>query len=77
MRKVILMLLLFAASNNAMAEWNWVDIGQKVPDGYCLTYGRKPVVLNINEWWARASDFPAIVAQEQVPNVKLDFGDWM
>jgi hypothetical protein len=29
----------------------------------------------INEWWGRAKDFPAIAAQEPMPQVKLDFGD--
>jgi hypothetical protein len=31
----------------------------------------------INDWWGRASEFPAIAAKEPMPSVKLDFGNWM
>lgn len=61
----------------AVAVLSPANIGQEVPEGYCLTYGKKRVILNINEWWGRASDFPAIVAQENVPIVTLEFGEWM
>ena len=49
--------------------------GQSVPDGYHLTFGGK-AVLPINEWWGRAADFASIAAQEPLPQVELDFGDW-
>jgi hypothetical protein len=48
---------------------------QRVPDDYYLTYARER--LTINEWWGRATDFPAVVAKEQLPSVKLDFGSWV
>jgi len=50
--------------------------GQCVPDGYHLTFGSSATLM-INEWWGRASDFPAISALEPMPLVKLDFADWM
>ncbi len=46
---------------------------RKVPDGYHFTFGRKPVRLEIKDWWGRAADFPAIAALEAVPLVTLDF----
>lgn len=48
---------------------------QSVPDGYFLAFGH--LKLPINEWWGRASDFPAVAAQDLVPQVTLDFADWM
>jgi len=27
------------------------NTGQEVPDGYHLTFGRKPVQLEIKDWW--------------------------
>lgn len=59
----------------AVAVLSPVNRGQSVPDSYYLTLGNAR--LQINEWWGRAADFPAIVAREQLPNVTLDFGDWM
>jgi hypothetical protein len=52
------------------------NIGQSVPEGYYLEYG-DTAKLVINEWWGRASDFAEIVAQDPVPKLTLDFGDWM
>jgi hypothetical protein len=52
-----------------------VNKGQTVPDGYHLTFGGR--VLLINDWWGRAADFAPLVAQEPLPRVTLDFGDWM
>lgn len=60
----------------AVAVLSPANIGQTVPDGYHLTFGRNKVVLFINEWWGRATDFASIAAQEPLPQVKLDFGDW-
>jgi hypothetical protein len=45
-------------------------------DGYFLTFGESAKLV-INEWWGRADDFPAIVAQDPTPQVKLDFGNWI
>ncbi len=53
-----------------------VNIGQSTPDGYYLTFGELKTMI-INEWWGRATDFPAISALAPMPLVKLDFGDWM
>lgn len=37
---------------------------QRVPDGFQFVYGRKRVRLNVNDWWGRAADFPAVVATD-------------
>ncbi len=59
----------------AVAVLSPANEGQTVPDGYHFTFGGK-VVLPINEWWGRSADFASIAAQEPLPQVKLDFGDW-
>ena len=51
------------------------NVGQTVPAGYWLSLG--DVRLPINDWWGRAGDFPSIAAQERLPQVTLNFGDWM
>jgi hypothetical protein len=53
-----------------------VNIGQSVPVGYHLTFGASERLL-INEWWGRTPDFAALAAEQALPLVKLDFGDWM
>lgn len=60
----------------AVAVLSPANTDQTVPDGYHLTFGGN-VVLPIKEWWGRAADFASIAAQEPLPHVKLDFGDWM
>lgn len=60
----------------AVAVLSPVNKGQAVPDGYYLTFGASAKLI-VNEWWGRASDFPAVAAQDPTPLVKLDFGDWM
>ena len=60
----------------AVAVLSPTNKGQTVPDSYYLTFGTS-VKLIINEWWGRVSDFPAVVAHDPMPLVKLDFGDWM
>lgn len=60
----------------AVAVLSPVNVGQTVPEGYYLTFGEN-VKLQINEWWGRASDFASITAQDPVPSVKLDFGEWL
>ncbi len=59
----------------AVAVLSPANKGQTVPDGHQLTFGGH-VVLPINEWWGRAADFASIAAQERLPQVKLDFGNW-
>ena len=61
----------------AVAVLSPVNKGQKVPDGYSLTFGRNVTRLIINEWWGRAKDFPEIASTEPMPPVKLDFKEWM
>ncbi len=59
----------------AVAVLSPVSKGQKVPEGYFLSYGAHR--MPINDWWGRAGDFPGIVAAgPSLPHVKLDFGDW-
>lgn len=59
----------------AVAVMSPVNIDQQVPAGYYLSFGH--VILPISEWWGRAADFPGVVAQEPMPQVTLNFGDWM
>jgi len=59
----------------AVSVMSPVNIGQIVPDGYHFRFGL--LKLPINEWWGRAADFPIIVSQETLPQVTLDFADWM
>jgi hypothetical protein len=54
-----------------------VNIDQRVPDGYHLTFGRLRYVLPISEWWGRAADFPAVAARESMPRVTLNFAHMM
>ena len=59
----------------AVAVFCPANKGQTVPASYYLKFGSTK--LMINEWWGRVSDFPAIVAQDPMPLVKLDFAEWM
>lgn len=61
----------------AVAVLSPANLGQQVPQGYFLSFGRAALTMPINEWWGRELDFPAIAATEPMPSVKLDFGDWM
>jgi hypothetical protein len=62
----------------AVAVLSPANVDQRVPDGYHLTFGQNPVkCLEINQWWGRAADFPAVAALHPMPLVKLDFGDMM
>jgi len=58
-----------------VAVFSAVNADQKVPDGYHLTFAE--MVLPINEWWGRAVDFIELASKEPMPNVKMDFTDWM
>jgi hypothetical protein len=44
-------------------------------EGYYLIFGESAKLV-INEWWGRANEFPAIVAQDPTPQVKFDFRNW-
>jgi hypothetical protein len=59
----------------AVAVFSPVNADQHVPNGYFLSFAGTN--LPINEWWGRAADFPVIAANEALPNVLLDFADWM
>ncbi len=59
----------------AVAVMSPINVDQRVPDGYHLTFAQ--TTLLINEWWGRAADFTAIVASDPVPQVTLDFKEWM
>jgi hypothetical protein len=61
----------------AVAVLSPVNKDQRVPDGYHLTFGRQRFPMLINDWWCRATEFPAVAAQDPVPTVTLDFGDMM
>jgi hypothetical protein len=60
----------------AVAVLSRTNKDQSVPDGYYLTFGDS-AKLPINDWWGRAADFPSIIAQYPIPQVTLDFGNWM
>ena len=50
---------------------------QLAPDNeYVLTLGTREV-FPINEWWGRKADFLNVVSKFIVPNVTMNFGDWM
>lgn len=61
----------------AVAVLSPVNVDQKVPDGYHFTFGRRPVRLEINDWWGRAVDFLAVTALEPMPRVTLDLSNMM
>ncbi len=58
-----------------VAVFSPANNGQNVPDGYHLTFGN--TILPINNWWGRAADFIELTAREPMPNVKMDFADWV
>ncbi len=59
----------------AVAVMSPINVDQKVPNGYHLTFAQ--TTLPINEWWGRAADFAAVVASDALPQVTLDFKEWM
>jgi hypothetical protein len=59
----------------AVAVMSPANLDQRVPDGYYLTL--EEIRLDIDHWWGRAADFPALAARVPMPLIKLDFGDWM
>lgn len=58
----------------AVAVLSPANFDQRVPDGFYLTLGDTPMV--INEWWGRAKDFHQVAALHPMPLVTLDFTDW-
>jgi hypothetical protein len=60
----------------AVAVLSPANKDQHVPDGYYLTFGATEKLV-INEWWGRAADFPAVAALEPMPNITIDFSEWM
>lgn len=60
----------------AVAVLSLANKGQSVPDGYYLTFGANEKLI-INDWWGRATDFAGIVARYPMPNVTMDFKEWM
>lgn len=59
----------------AVAVLSPVNAGQRVPEGYHLTFAGQQFL--INDWWGRVDEFAAVVAREPLPSVTLQFGDWM
>jgi hypothetical protein len=59
----------------AVAVMSPANVGQSVPAGYHLSFGAH--VMPINEWWGRAKDFPALASNKAMPNVTLNFDNWM
>jgi hypothetical protein len=53
-----------------------VNVDQRVPDGYHLTFDGRHRLM-INEWWGRTDDMLEILATVKLPLVHLDFTDWM
>ncbi|WP_460152782.1 hypothetical protein [Pseudomonas sp. S2_B07] len=57
-----------------VAVFSPANIGQKVPDGYYLKFAS--IVLPINDWWGRGSDFLKLAAMEPMPSLTIDFKHW-
>lgn len=61
----------------AVAIVNPVNVTQRVPDGYWLSWGWPVIRFEINEWWGRTQDFRDQLASQFTPQVKLDFGEYV
>ncbi|SRR6266496_2028536 len=59
----------------AVAVLSPVNADQTVPETYHLSLGGRKFL--INDWWGRVGEFAKEVAQEQLPHVTMNFGDWM
>jgi hypothetical protein len=53
-----------------------VNIGEPIPEDYYLTFGAQHKFI-IEQWWGRKPEFIEIIRRQALPQVKLDFGDWM
>jgi len=60
----------------AVAVLSPANKDRRVPDDYYLTFGATEKLV-VNEWWGRAADFPAVAAREPMPNMTIDFSEWM
>lgn len=49
---------------------------QVTKEGYFLTFGRSERMI-INEWWGRHEDLVRVVQSIGLPQVTLNFGDWV
>lgn len=61
----------------AVAVVNPVNAGQRVPDGYWMSWGSPALRFDVNEWWGRADEFLGQLTSQYTPQVKLDFGDYV
>ena len=59
----------------AVAVLSPVNVDQKVPDGYHLSFAGEK--FPINGWWGRVHDFASVIAKEKLPHVTFDFSSWM
>jgi hypothetical protein len=51
-----------------------VNIDLRIPDGYFLSFGQRSVIMLVNDWWGRSTDFCAIAESEPMPLVNVDWG---
>lgn len=59
----------------AVAVLSPKNADQRLPDSYHLSFAENS--LPINGWWGRGFDAKAVFETEKLPQVTLDFGDWM
>ena len=55
----------------AIAVLSSANLGQRVPDGYFLTFSGSEKLF-INDWWGRKDDFAIILSREPLPSVVLN-----
>jgi len=60
----------------AVAVGNPKNAAETAPDGYFLTFNGNQT-LPVNDWWGRRNDMLALFAAVPMPQVNLDFGDWI
>lgn len=60
----------------AIAVFAPENAGQGTLPGYYLTLGAEHKFI-INDWWGRRADFELIASQLTLPNVLIDFSNWM
>lgn len=66
--RMIFALLAVAVTNNR-------NIDERAGDGYYLTFGASEPLF-INDYWGKANEFLAILATVQLPQVKLELGEF-
>jgi len=52
------------------------NVGQTIPPSYWLSLGAENTFA-IHEWWGRREDFEAIASTISIPNITVDFSEWM